>query len=616
MDVSGSFKKCDANSGDFLCAADLQPDLRCECAVVGVFNASDAAQRVYYGLHSLQHRGQESAGILVARRGNIINSADSPTSPSFSEVSLSPKLFQEVVVLTNGCESPSKGGSPKLNGGPKAACDPAGEPVFNFVRNRQNSANDEFHRSPGEMAIHKGFGLVLDVFDDPRLFTEKLIGETAIGHTRYSTAGGVADLANVQPFSVKYRHGNLAVAHNGNITKFKKLHHALSQDGTLFQTSSDSELLLHLIARSHKKSQSEQILDALSYIEGAYCFLVLTDKYMFAARDTSGFRPLQLGRIGERAQKGGATFCLASETCALDLIGAKTLREIEPGELLRLDLKGCRLGGQFTSFQILPKKHQPVAPCVFEFVYFARPDSTVFGQTVDTVRHRTGIELAHEAPVGQKSEKRRLSKEGEDLCHTEPDVVVIPVPDSSNTAALGYMEQMQRNGYHCKFGLGIIRNHYVGRTFISPNQNARELKVRCKFNIVRRVVAGKIVVLVDDSIVRGTTSRQLVRMVREAGAREVHFRVASPPVIGPCFYGMDFPTREELIANRFASVDKIGQQLNVDSLKYLSVEGLMKSVRQGDPRGPGEGKTPADNHVSPYCGACFTGVYPVKPTDW
>ncbi len=477
------------------------------CGVFGIINTPQAAQLTYYGLHALQHRGQESAGIVT-------------------------------------------------------------------------STYDE-HRGKRVMLQHKGFGLVLEVFQDPRIFAEKLLGDAAIGHNRYSTAGSATNPANIQPLVVHYRNGNLAIAHNGNISNARELRSSFTDRGTLFQTTSDTELILHLIAQSKRKRQIDQLIDALTQVEGAFSLVILTDQYLIAVRDPSGFRPLALGKL-EQPEKPPA-YCVASETCAFDLIGATYVRDIEPGEILVIDRESCATG-VFQQY-FLPRRF-PVSHCIFEYVYFSRPDSKVFGEMVDKVRRKIGKQLAHDAPVPRVPEG-------------EKPPIVISVPDSSNTATLGYVSECNKLGYPCKFEIGLIRNHYVGRTFISPGQDQRELKVRCKFNTVEGVLKDRIVVVVDDSIVRGTTARQLIRMIREAGAREVHFRVASPPVISPCYFGMDFPSYEELIANNFDSIDAIARWLEVDSLAYLSVEGLMKAVRAANPTSKG------------YCNACFTAHYPL-----
>jgi len=409
----------------------------------------------------------------------------------------------------------------------------------------------------GRFVVVKGIGLVSDVYRGGRL--DGLHGTLAIGHNRYSTAGGLT-LENTQPLRVVYRGGELALAHNGNLTNARELRQGLEGSGSIFQTTLDSEVFLHLIALSSAGSVEEALVEAMSQVRGAYSLLLLTSECVVALRDPHGFRPLCVGRLGDG-------YVVASETCALDLVGAELLREVAPGELVVLDSQGMR------ARQAVPAA-QPAQHCIFEHIYFSRPDSQVFGDTVDRVRRRLGHALAREHPADAD--------------------VVISVPDSSNSIALGYSE---RSGL--PYELGLIRNHYVGRTFIQPQQKGRDFGVRVKFNPVREILAGKRVVVVDDSIVRGTTSRKLVRLLRGAGAREVHFRVGSPPVTHPCFYGIDTPSRRELIgATR--SVEEIRQYLGVDSLGYLSVEG-MASAEQDPQR---------------FCHACFNGRYavPVDPT--
>ena len=482
------------------------------CGVFGIFNVPDAARLTYFGLHALQHRGQESCGIVTS--------------------------------------------------------------TFDEVRKRPT------------MPVYKNFGLVLDVFENPNIFTSTLLGDAAIGHTRYSTSGASESRANIQPLRVQYKLGNLALAHNGNLSNVRELREAFSDRGTLFQSTSDSELILHLIAQSRRRKQVDQILDALSQIEGGYALIFLTDDSLIAARDPNGFRPLALGRF-TRPNRTDA-YCVASETCAFDMIGATYIRDIEPGEIVVIKRENCATG-DIKSIKVANR--HGISQCIFEYVYFARPDSKVFGQNVDKIRRRFGRQLANDAPVPRVRAEEKAP-------------VVISVPDSSNTAALGFVNECQRMGYRCRYEIGLIRNHYVGRTFIAPGQDRREMNVRCKFNTVGGILKNRIVVVVDDSIVRGTTARLLVRMIRKAGAREVHFRVASPTVVSPCFYGMDFPSREELLSSRFASVTDLGNWLGVDSLVYLSVEGMRKVA--GKQHGPG--------HSDSFCDACFTRNYPV-PVD-
>ncbi|MBI5711249.1 MAG: amidophosphoribosyltransferase [Candidatus Eisenbacteria bacterium] len=444
-----------------------------ECGVFAAIGVPRAAEVVGLGLHALQHRGQESTGIV--------------------------------------------------------SCDERGE----------------FH-------VRKGIGLVSDVYRDTDF--AQLPGDRAIGHNRYSTTGSLT-LENTQPLRVVYRGGSLALAHNGNLVNARELRVRLEESGSIFQTTLDSEIFLHLMAISSAAAPEEALIEATGRVEGAYSLVMLTSEAVLALRDPHGFRPLCLGRLGDG-------YVVASETCALDLVGAEYLRDVEPGELVRLDPQGVRA-----------RAARPPAPrlehCIFEHIYFSRPDSRVFGEGVDRVRRRIGHRLAEEQPA--------------------PGDVVIAVPDSSNSIALGYSE---RSGI--RFELGLIRNHYVGRTFIQPHQSGRDSSVRVKFNPVREVLEGRRVVVVDDSIVRGTTSRKLVRLIRRAGAKEVHVRVGSPPITHPCFYGIDTPSRRELIGAR-KTVDEIRDYLGVDSLGYLSLEGLLACEREPER----------------FCRACFTGSYPV-----
>jgi amidophosphoribosyltransferase len=407
-----------------------------------------------------------------------------------------------------------------------------------------------------ESVIHKDTGLVADAFDEQSL--AKLKGDVALGHLRYSTAGG-AGLRNAQPLLVRYAEGDLGLAHNGNLTNAQELKERLVAEGALFQTSTDSEVIVHLIARSRREGVDAQIDDALSQLEGAFSVLITVNDTLYAARDRHGFRPLVLGHRG-------SGYVIASETCALDIVGARYIRDLEPGEVLRIK------DGELTQ---LPKlgSFAPPAPCIFELVYFARPDSHLWGYSVDRARRAFGRQLAIEQPA-------------------EADCV-ISVPDSANSAALGFAEESG-----IPFELGLIRNHYVGRTFIEPSQAGRDFKVRLKYSPVRELLEGKRVVVVDDSLVRGTTSQGLVNLLREAGATEVHFRLASPPVRHPCYYGIDMPTRGELIAAE-RSPEEIREKLGVDSLGYLSLEGMLNSV---DPE-------------ASFCSACFSGQYPAPLVD-
>jgi len=478
------------------------------CGIFGIFNHPESSILTYYGLHSLQHRGQESAGIVT-------------------------------------------------------------------------SYYDEERNMP-IMPMHKDFGLVLNVFDDHNIFHNTLKGHSAIGHNRYSTSGSSENPSNIQPFRVHYSKGNLAIAHNGNLTNARELRQRFTEQGTLFSSTSDTELILHLIAQSDEEDQMDQILDALEQIEGAYCLVILTDDKLIAVRDPNGFRPLALGKIDN-------TFLVASETCAFDLIDAEYIRDVEPGEVLVID-QNALIKAEPTSYILDKQPGTDTSQCVFEYVYFSRPDSKIFGENVDKVRRKLGKLLAREHPLETVIEKY------------DPNYrpIVISVPDSSNTAALGYVHENQKMGADCRFEIGLIRNHYVGRTFISPGQESREMKVRTKFNTVQGVLENRSVIIVDDSIVRGTTSRHLVDMIRSANPREIHFLVSSPPITHPCFYGMDFPDPKELIANRFSlQSNEIAKEIGVDSLRYLSPAGLAEAVQEANP------------NSGPYCNACFTGKYPV-----
>ena len=404
---------------------------------------------------------------------------------------------------------------------------------------------DAFH-------IERGLGLVSEVFPPERL--TRLPGNAAIGHNRYSTTGSVT-LGNTQPLAGAFSGGPLAVAHNGNLVNTRELRRELEASGALFQTSLDSELFLHLIALSSESAFEDRVREAMRRVRGAYSALLLHQGAIYAVRDPNGFRPLVLGRL-----ESGA-YAFASETCAFDLLGAETLREVAPGEIVALDHRGV------TSYDGVPAAEP--RHCIFEHIYFSRPDSIVFGETVDSVRRALGRRLAEEHPADAD--------------------LVISVPDSSNSIALGFAE-----GSGLPFELGLIRNHYVGRTFIHPSQALRDHGVRLKYNAVRSILRGKRVAVVDDSIVRGTTSRKLVGLLRRAGATAVHFRVGSPPVTHPCFYGIDTPSRGDLIAATH-EVEEIRRFLGVDSLGYLSREGLLA----------------CETRPERYCTACFTGQYPV-----
>jgi amidophosphoribosyltransferase len=404
------------------------------------------------------------------------------------------------------------------------------------------------------LRLEKGMGLVNDVFTDETL--ESIEGDRALGHVRYSTAGDTV-ASNAQPYLIECHRGPIAVGHNGNLTNATKLRHELEAAGSIFQSTSDTEVILHLYARSHRERLEDAIAASLTKVMGAFSLLFLTKDALVAARDPWGFRPLVLGVLD-----GAPIFC--SETCALDLIDARFVREVEPGELVVVDKDGIR------SFRPFPP--EPTAHCIFEHVYFARPDSQVFGRNVLDSRLMLGRQLAREAPAAAD--------------------IVVPVPDSGMGAALGYARESG-----LPFEWGLIRNHYVGRTFIEPKQSIRSFGVKIKLNPVRPVLEGQRVVLIDDSIVRGTTSRKIVGMVRAAGAREVHMRISSPPTTGPCYYGIDTPLKSELIASSH-TVEETRQYIGADSLAYLSQEGLLRAV---------EDEMPGRRH----CTACFSGRYPV-----
>jgi amidophosphoribosyltransferase len=447
-----------------------------ECGVFGVYGHPEAANLAYLGLYALQHRGQESAGIV---------SSDGR-----------------------------------------------------------------------EMHMHRAMGEVEEIFQ-PNVLS-KLPGSSAIGHTRYSTAGDKA-LLNAQPILVDCSKGKIAVGHNGNLTNAAEHRRKLEHRGSIFQTNSDTEVIVHLIARSQARNFSAALGDAMNQVEGAYSLLVLTPDELYAVRDPRGFRPLVLGKIPN--PDGNDTWLVASETCAFDLLNAQYVREVEPGEMLRIS----RMGIESIRFSP-PKPHQF---CIFEHVYFSRPDSIIFGRSVNESREALGRLLAREHPV-------------------DADMIV-PVPDSGVPSAIGFSLESK-----IPFRMGLIRNHYIGRTFIEPSQAIRNFGVKLKLNPVRELIAGKRVVLVDDSIVRGTTSRKLVRMVREAGAKEVHVRIGCPPTISPCYYGVDTPTKEELIASA-NSPEQIRKYLGADSLGYLSLSGLKQAV---------------NDTMGNFCTSCYTGVYP------
>ena len=403
------------------------------------------------------------------------------------------------------------------------------------------------------LRVHKSMGLVQEIFTPDKI--ELLPGMAAVGHTRYSTAGDTT-IMNAQPVVIDCNKGKLAVGHNGNLTNAIELRKKLEHRGSIFQTTSDTEVIVHLVARSNARHLTGALVDALNQVEGAYSLLVLTNNEMYALRDPRGFRPLNLGRLD-------GAWVVASETCAFDLIDAEYVREIEPGEMVRISASGM------ASIHFAPEK--PHQYCIFEHVYFSRPDSIVFGRQVNESRERLGRLLAREHPVAAD--------------------VVVPVPDSGVPAAVGYAAESG-----IAFRMGLIRNHYVGRTFIEPEQAIRDFGVRLKLNTVRRMLEGRRVILVDDSIVRGTTSRKIVRMVRDAGAAEVHVRISCPPTISPCFYGVDTPTKNELIAANH-TVDEIRSFLEADSLGYLSLASMREALEDT------EGK---------FCTSCYTGSYPTE----
>jgi amidophosphoribosyltransferase len=443
------------------------------CGIFGVYGHKEAAALTQLGLYSLQHRGQESAGIVAVDEGGLAR-------------------------------------------------------------------------------VSRAMGLVSEGFEEADM--DQLIGPISIGHTRYSTAGSSA-IENAQPILARVRQGHIALAHNGNLTNAVELRRELEDAGAIFSSTMDSEVIVHRIARAYGNSPEERVARALAGVEGAYCLLVVLGETVIVARDPHGWRPLVMGRLAD-------TIVFASETCALDIVGATFEREIEPGEIVAVDEHGIR--------SLRAQHATPINRCVFEHVYFARPDSKVFGGSVDRSRRALGRQLARECPAPGAE-------------------VVFAVPDSSNSAALGFSEES-----NVPYELALIRNHYVGRTFIQPTQSGRNAKVKVKYNPVRELIEGKSVVMVDDSIVRGTTTKGLVSLVRAAGAREVHMRVSSAPIISPCYYGIDTPRKTELIAAQMTH-EELVRHLGVDSLGYLSIDGMLSAM----PDGPGG-----------YCHACFSGRYP------
>jgi amidophosphoribosyltransferase len=473
------------------------------CGVFGIYGHKEAANLTYLGLHALQHRGQESAGIVTS--------------------------------------------------------------------------------DGSQLSLHRGMGHVIDVFPPEQL--ERLGGPHAIGHVRYSTAGGSA-LKNAQPIAVDYARGSIAVAHNGNLTNAEALREKLEERGSIFQSTSDTEVIVHLFAMSRQKSFEDRVADALSQVQGAYSLLILTPESMIAVRDPMGIRPLCLGKLPNTE-----TYVVASEPSSFDLIDAEYVREVEPGEMVVIDQRGVR--------SVWPFAELPRHTCIFEYVYFARPDSNIDGVSVYEARKNLGRALAREH--GIKAD------------------VVIPVPDSGVPATIGYAEESK-----LPFELGLVRSHYVGRTFIEPRQSIRHFGVRLKLNPISAILKGKVVVVVDDSIVRGTTSRKIVKMLRDAGAKEVHMRISSPPTKWPCYYGIDTPTRGELIASSH-SVEEINQYITSDTLAYLSLDSMVHSVVSARTEATGRstrrslpiaGAPPADDSLgkSSFCTACWTGEYPIKFT--
>ena len=415
-------------------------------------------------------------------------------------------------------------------------------------------------------ASARRFGLVRDIFTNQSVM-DTLPGEIGIGHVRYSTAGskGATQIRDVQPFFGEFSMGGAAIAHNGNITNADALRKELIERGSIFQSSSDSECIIHLMARSLQRNIPDRMKDALRRVEGAFSIVAMTSTKLIGVRDPLGVRPLVLGKLGDG-------WALASETCALDIIGAEFIREIDPGEMVVI------ANSEVSSHR--PFETQKSRFCIFEHVYFSRPDSSLGGRSVYETRSAIGVELAREAPVDAD--------------------MVCPVPDSGTPAAIGYS---QESGI--PYAMGIIRNQYMGRTFIEPSEQIRNMGVRLKLNVNRALIRGKRVILVDDSVVRGTTSRKIKEMILDAGAAEVHFRIASPPTAWPCFYGVDTPQREKLLAATM-SEDEMREHLGVDSLKFISLDGLYRAVGEAKGRDP---KSPA------YCDACFSGEYPVAPSD-
>tara|TARA_B110000438_G_scaffold281628_1_gene307964 strand:+ start:788 stop:2191 length:1404 start_codon:yes stop_codon:yes gene_type:complete len=447
-----------------------------ECGVVGVYGHPEAANLVYLGLYALQHRGQESAGIVASTHS--------------------------------------------------------------------------------KMHLELGMGLVADIFDPGRLL--KLPGPLAIGHNRYSTAGK-SELVNAQPCMINYAAGSLALAHNGNLVNAKTIRKELGSKGAIFQSTNDSEVIVHLMAQAKSENFVDRAAEALRQVSGAYSLVLMTENELLAARDPHGFRPLCLGKLD-------GAYIIASETCVMDLIEAEFIREVEPGELILINENGLQ---SFFPFKKVESKY-----CVFEHIYFARPDSFLFGEHVYTARKEMGRAMAQESPV-------------------DADLIV-PVPDSGVVSAMGFAEESG-----IPFEMGLIRNHYVGRTFIEPQSQIRNFGVKLKLNAVKNIISGKRLAIIDDSIVRGTTSRKIVKMLLEAGAKEVHLRISSPPILHSCFYGIDTPNKEELIAHSH-SLEETRKYLGADSLQYLSIKKMLEVLQNGKNK---------------FCSACFDGNYPVPITD-
>ena len=420
------------------------------------------------------------------------------------------------------------------------------------LQHRGEEASGIITRNGRKAHLHKGLGLVSDVFDEKII--RSLKGELAVGHVRYSTTGS-SNIKNTQPFYVKSKIGDIAIAHNGNLTNTTSLHRELENNGALFQTTMDSEIIAHLLARSHNNNSQDTVIWALSKLEGAYSLVLMLDDVLIGARDTFGWRPLCLGKFD-------GAYVLASETCALDLIGAQYIRDIEPGEIVFIKKDGLT--------SIKPYQKTRHAFCIFEYIYFARPDSNIFGHNVYATRKRLGGQLAAEFPVVAD--------------------FVMPIPDSGTYAALGFSEALK-----IPFEYGMIRNHYIGRTFIQPTQDLRDFRVKIKLNPLREVLNGKKVAIIEDSIVRGTTSRMRVKTLRQAGAKELHMRVSCPPLKFPCFYGIDFPTKKELVASKH-DIAWVRDFIGADSLEYLSLDGMLDSM-----------PLPKED----FCTACFTGKYPI-----